>query len=48
MKGYKNINCSRVETELMELCKEYLKEQFDQAVFRERAKALVDAKYDAS
>ena len=47
MKGYKNINCSRVETELIELCKEYLNEQFDQSVFRERITALVNAKYDA-
>ncbi len=48
MKGYKNINCSHVETELIELCKAYLNEQFDQSVFRERAKALGDSKYDAS
>ena len=48
MKGYKNSNCSRVETELIELCKEYLIEQFDQAILRERIKALVNAKYDAS
>ena len=48
MKGYKNINCSRVETELIALCKEYLIEQFDQVILRERIKALVNAKYDAS
>ena len=48
MKGYKEINCSRVEMELIELCKEYLNEQFDQAIFRERITALVNAKYDAS
>ena len=48
MKGYKNSTCSRVETELIELCKEYLIEQFDQAILRERTKALVNAKYDAS
>ena len=48
MKGYKNIHCSRVETELIELCKAYLDEQFDQVIFRERTTALVHAKYDAS
>ena len=48
MKGYKNINCTRVETELIKLCKAYLNEQFDQAIFRERITALVNAKYDAS
>ena len=48
MKEYKNMNCSRVETELIALCKEYLIEQFDQVILRERIKALVNAKYDAS
>ena len=48
MKGYKNINCSHVETELIELCKAYLNEQFDQAIFREKITALVNEKYDAS
>ena len=48
MKGYKNSTCSCVETELIELCKEYLNEQFDQAILRERITALVNAKYDAS
>lgn len=48
MKGYKNINCSHVETELIELCKAYLNEQFDKAIFHERIAALVNAKYDAS
>lgn len=45
MKGYKNIHCSCVETELIELCKAYLDEQFDQVIFRERITALVHAKY---
>ena len=48
MKEYKNSNCSRVETELIALCKEYLIEQFDQTILRDRIKALVNAKYDAS
>lgn len=48
MKEYKSSCCSIVETEVIDVCKEYLNAQIDQAAFRERTMALVRAKYDAS